>query len=173
METNHHYLYYMPIKRKIPNDSGILGPNEIIFFDNSQNYTQSTLVDLQQAITMKLSAPTLKFLLVTVSFASIIVLFFCKPIVQDENFHHFADIRRIFSVANCWNVISNLAFLLVGITALQKLRSNKLALVAQIKAAYYIFFTGVLLVAFGSSWYHYNPNNTTMAWDRLPMTIAL
>jgi hypothetical protein len=121
---------------------------------------------------MKLSKPALSFLLGTVSFVSIIVLFFCKPILQDENFHHFADVRNIFSVTNFWNVISNLIFLLIGIAALQKLHSNKLAVVTQIRAAYYFFFIGILLVAFGSAWYHYNPNNTTLMWDRLPMTIA-
>ena len=121
---------------------------------------------------MKLSISVLKFLLVTVSSISVIVMFFIRPIPQDPNFHHFADIRSMFSVANCWNVLSNLVFLLIGIIALQKLRSNKLAVIAQIKTAYYIFFTGVLLVAFGSAWYHYNPNNTTLVWDRLPMTIA-
>jgi hypothetical protein len=98
--------------------------------------------------------------------------FFVKPIPQDENFHHFADIRSMFSVANFWNVMSNLIFLLIGITALQKLWSNKLVLIAQVRASYYIFFTGLLLVAFGSAWYHYNPNNSTLVWDRLPMTIA-
>lgn len=121
---------------------------------------------------MTLPKPTLIFLLVTVSFTSIMVLFFCKPIPQDQNFHHFADICSMFSVANFCNVISNLVFLVIGITALQKLRSNKLAVITQIKAAYYIFFTGILLVAFGLAWYHYNPNNTTPVWDRLPMTIA-
>ena len=121
---------------------------------------------------MKLSTPALKLLLVTVSLISIIVLFFLKPIPQDENFHHFADVRSVFSIHNFWNVLSNIVFLLVGIAALQKLRSNKLLLVAPIKAAYYIFFGGILLVAFGSAWYHYNPNNTTLVWDRLPMTIA-
>lgn len=121
---------------------------------------------------MKLSIPALKFLLVTVTVVSSIVLFFCKPIPQDESFHHFADIRSMFFINNCCNVLSNLLFLFVGITALQKLWRNKLVLVTQIKAAYYIFFTGVLLVAFGSAWYHYNPSNTTLVWDRLPMTIA-
>lgn len=120
---------------------------------------------------MKLSISVLKFLLVAVSSVSVMVMFFLKPIPQDTNFHHFADIRNMFFLANCWNVVSNLVFLLIGIIALQKLRSNKLAVIAPIKAAYYIFFTGILLVAFGSAWYHYNPNNTTLVWDRLPMTI--
>lgn len=121
---------------------------------------------------MKLSKPALKFLLVTVSFVSIVMLFFYKRIPQDENFHHFVDNRIVFSIANFWNVISNIVFLLIGIAALQKLRSNKLVIVTQIKAAYYIFFIAVLLVGLGSAWYHYNPDTATLTWDRLPMTIA-
>jgi hypothetical protein len=121
---------------------------------------------------MALSKKLLSYLLVTVSLVSCIAMLFVKPIPQPAAFHHFADIRNIFSVANFWNVISNAVFFLIGITALQKLLSGKLAVVTQVKAAYYIFFIGVLLVAFGSAWYHYNPNNITLVWDRLPMTIA-
>ncbi len=121
---------------------------------------------------MGVSKKALSYLLIAVSAISAAALFFARPIPQPAAFHHFADIRSIFSVANFWNVISNTVFFLIGITALQKLITNKLVIVAQVKAAYYIFFTGVLLVAFGSAYYHYNPNNITLVWDRLPMTIA-
>lgn len=33
-------------------------------------------------------------------------------------------------------------------------------------------FAGVALVFFGSAHYHGNPNDNTLVWDRLPMTIA-
>jgi hypothetical protein len=33
-------------------------------------------------------------------------------------------------------------------------------------------FGGLLLTAVGSSYYHLHPNNTTLAWDRLPMTVV-
>ena len=37
----------------------------------------------------------------------------------------------------------------------------------------YVFvFVGLLLTAFGSSYYHLSPNNARLVWDRLPMTIA-
>lgn len=29
-----------------------------------------------------------------------------------------------------------------------------------------------MLTAFGSSWYHLNPNDATLVWDRIPMTIG-
>jgi len=34
------------------------------------------------------------------------------------------------------------------------------------------FFAGVTLVGFGSAYYHLNPCDATLVWDRLPMTIA-
>ena len=35
-----------------------------------------------------------------------------------------------------------------------------------------MFFLGILLTAAGSAWYHLAPDNETLFWDRLPMTIA-
>ena len=38
--------------------------------------------------------------------------------------------------------------------------------------AWGVFFLGVLMVGFGSTYYHLNPNNVTLVWDRLPMTLG-
>jgi hypothetical protein len=35
-----------------------------------------------------------------------------------------------------------------------------------------VMFAGVLLTAFGSGYYHLAPDNATLFWDRLPMTVA-
>jgi hypothetical protein len=35
-----------------------------------------------------------------------------------------------------------------------------------------VFFAGVLLTGFGSSYYHLAPDNDRLVWDRLPMTVA-
>jgi len=35
-----------------------------------------------------------------------------------------------------------------------------------------VFFIGITLTGFGSAYYHWNPNNDTLVWDRLPMTIS-
>jgi hypothetical protein len=34
------------------------------------------------------------------------------------------------------------------------------------------FFAGVGLTAFGSAYYHLEPTNDRLLWDRLPMTVA-
>ncbi|MCH8092441.1 MAG: hypothetical protein IIC57_08865, partial [Proteobacteria bacterium] len=37
---------------------------------------------------------------------------------------------------------------------------------------YQVFFTGIALIAFGSAYYHADPTDQTLFWDRLAMTIA-
>ena len=38
--------------------------------------------------------------------------------------------------------------------------------------SWFLFFAGVTIVCFGSAYYHLQPNNDTLVWDRLPMTIG-
>ena len=83
-------------------------------------------------------------------------------ISQDPDYHHFADGRTFFGVPNFCNVISNLAFLPIGIAGLLRNRS----------AWARILFTGIALVTFGSGYYHWAPSDDTLFWDRLPMTLV-
>ena len=103
--------------------------------------------------------------------AVVIAMFlFIAPITQDINYHNFADQREIFTVSNFWNVFSNVPYFVVGLWALSKMRS--LAILKEMNIAYLLLFLGVILVAFGSGYYHLDPKNETLVWDRLPMTIA-
>ena len=95
------------------------------------------------------------------------------PIAQDISYHLFVDTREIWSVPNFWNVVTNLPFVIVGLLGLYKLKSpGKLKLISEINIAYILLFFGTFLVGFGSSYYHLAPDNQTLVWDRLPMTIA-
>lgn len=91
------------------------------------------------------------------------------PIPQDKGYHLFADVRTCFGIRNFGNVASNLAFLLVGVIGAwwcyRHLRSGA-------RLSWTVFFTGVALVFAGSGYYHATPNDDTLVWDRLPMTIA-
>jgi hypothetical protein len=105
--------------------------------------------------------------------ASLIALATQDKIPQDIAYHNFSDFRTLLAVPNFWNVLSNLPFLIVGYLGLYKLFVKKnLLIIEQMKAAYALLFFGVFLVAFGSGYYHLSPNNQTLVWDRLPMTIA-
>lgn len=90
------------------------------------------------------------------------------PIPQDPAFHLFADTRTCLGIVNFGNVASNAAFLAVGLVGvLGCLRRPGAA-----SAAWTVFFLGVALVAPGSAWYHHAPNDASLVWDRLPMTVA-
>lgn len=108
----------------------------------------------------------IKLILIVILASSVCILSINNPIIQDSNYHLFSDQDSCFNIPNWWNVFSNLPFLLVGILGLLNIK-NKVNILA-----YRIFFVGVVLVAFGSGYYHLYPNNETLIWDRLPMTIA-
>lgn len=94
-------------------------------------------------------------------------------ISQDPDYHLFIDTREILSIPNFWNVVTNIPFAIVGTLGLYRLTvTNQLAIIQEIHIAYRLLFFGTLLVAFGSGYYHLEPNNQTLVWDRLPMTIA-
>lgn len=108
--------------------------------------------------------------LVFLMLAPLAVMFIAiAPIPQDLAYHAFADRRAFFNVPNFLDVFSNVGFLVVGWLGL------KLCLGAGADGAsrsWTVFFFGTLLVTFGSGYYHWAPGNATLAWDRLPMTIA-
>lgn len=124
---------------------------------------------------LNLSGPFMNLkLTVLVSALGLLVLFFLltDPIAQSLAYHQFSDQNRWLGVPNFWNVLSNLPFFLAGGLGMSSLAKRKLNIKNDTRMMYWVFFSGVFLVGFGSSWYHLNPNNQTLLWDRLPMTLA-
>ena len=100
-------------------------------------------------------------------------MFAMSPIKQDIAYHAFADTRTIVGLPNFFNVVSNLPFLIIGVAGVRRI------LVVPIKpahtiaiTAYLLFFVGLALTGLGSAYYHFQPNNTNLVWDRLPMTLS-
>lgn len=110
-------------------------------------------------------------LFVIIAIAAVFLL--SDAIPQDPAYHLFGDTRLMFGIVNFWNVVSNLPFLFVGLAGLIFVqRHSRKVCVAGIEMAYLVFFAGIFLTAFGSSWYHLTPGNESLVWDRLPMTIG-
>jgi hypothetical protein len=95
--------------------------------------------------------------------SSLAVLPFLPPILQSQSYHDFADVRSVAGVPNFWNVVSNIPFMAVGAVGLMRCRRD---------AATTIVFGGIFLTGFGSSCYHWSPDDGTLFWDRLPMALA-
>ncbi len=105
--------------------------------------------------------------------AALVAVYVSPPLAQDTAYHQFQDQRHFFSIPNFFNVVSNVAFLFVGGWGLRWLyRANAQQYLTSFKSAYGIFFFGVSCVAFGSAYYHWEPSNESLLWDRLPMAIA-
>jgi hypothetical protein len=114
--------------------------------------------------------------IVVIAFAIFViaaVFLLTSAVPQDPAYHEFIDFRVLLGVPNFWNVFSNLPFLIVGVAGLAFVKRNAdKVCVPTNEMAYYVFFIGILLTAFGSSYYHLAPSNETLLWDRLPMTIG-
>ena len=99
-------------------------------------------------------------------------------IPQPQSYHLFADRRGFFGIPNFDDVVSNLPFALIGIWGLVFLlqagsHSRAGTFIDERERWPYLFvFVGLLLTAFGSSYYHLAPDNARLLWDRLPMTIT-
>jgi hypothetical protein len=111
--------------------------------------------------------------------AVVALVFFLLPrIPQPQAYHLFADQRSFLGVPNFANVVSNLPFAVIGLWGLAFLLRSKSDPTTERflepweRWPYVFVFVGLLLTAFGSSYYHLDPNNARLVWDRLPMTIA-
>ena len=92
-----------------------------------------------------------------------------KPFGQERSYHVLVDQRAFLGVPNFLDVVSNLAFVLVGAIGLRFCFKDTLQGACW---SWRVFFAGVGLVGLGSAYYHWAPANATLLWDRLPMTIG-
>jgi hypothetical protein len=119
---------------------------------------------------------TILLLLLTVVVAVVFTLL--PRFAQPQSYHLFADQRSFLGIPNFGDVVSNVPFGVIGICGLLFLlpaSRNQLKrpfLDTRERWPYVLVFIGLLLTAFGSSYYHWSPDNARLVWDRLPMTIA-
>ena len=87
--------------------------------------------------------------------------------------HDFADQRGWHGLPCALDVLSNLPFAVAGVWGLvwlRRLGALRLCLATRATAA--LFFVGLVLTTAGSSWYHWQPDNAGLLWDRLGMSVA-
>jgi hypothetical protein len=97
------------------------------------------------------------------------------PLPQNPAYHLFADMRVVCGVPRFGDVVSNLAFLVVGAFGLYHVKAVQAVGVFESprdSIPYYCFFAAVTLIGAGSAYYHWAPDTARLFWDRLPMTAA-
>ena len=105
--------------------------------------------------------------------ATLIVWMLLPAIPQDQAYHAFADQRAWLDIPHAADVLSNLAFVAVGLLGVVRLASpDRAKYSSATEAGLWCFALGSLCTGVGSAWYHLNPIDATLVWDRLPMTLA-
>ncbi len=112
-----------------------------------------------------------KITLLLLSVSTIAAVFVIPPISQNQHYHKFANQVEYFGIVNFWNVVSNLAFLLVAVAGCRRLGSPALT-EGRRRTCYALLLAGIAFTAFGSAYYHWQPSDARLVWDRLPMTIV-
>ncbi len=102
--------------------------------------------------------------------AALVAVMALPPIAQDPGYHDFADRRGFLGIPNFLDVTTNLAFLAVGIAGIGWCANGRGAVGA--RWSWMACFIGTALVGLGSGYYHLAPDNGTLVWDRVPMSIG-
>ncbi len=113
------------------------------------------------------------WLLIGLTLVAIGLALFLPAVPQPREYHDFIDKRAVYGIQNFFDVASNAAFALAGIVGLLAVLYPRACFESPAeRLPYAVFCIGVLMTAAGSCYYHLEPNNETLFWDRLPMTIA-
>lgn len=115
------------------------------------------------------SRTPLKTTLIVTLIVFISVLFFIDPIPQDQSYHQFADDHTYFNIPNFWNVSSNVLFVVFGF-GFFRVKGKKTD--RFFRSVLILMGVGFIGTGLGSAFYHWNPNNATLVWDRIPMTVV-
>jgi Ceramidase len=71
--------------------------------------------------------------------------------------------RTLLGIPHFWNVISNIPFIGIGAVGLWQFGRSQATM---------LLFLGIFLTGFGSAYYHLEPSDQTLFWDRLPMAVG-
>jgi hypothetical protein len=96
-----------------------------------------------------------------------LLVMFLPPLPQPPAYHAFADRRTAWGLANAWNVLSNVPFAAIGVCGLARAWRARDA-----RASWLVTFAGITAVSAGSAWYHWDPSDAALAWDRWPMSVG-
>lgn len=96
------------------------------------------------------------------------------PIPQWPEYHDFADRRALFGIPNFMDVASNMAFIVIGAIGLVRLLGRDPPLFGdpRDRLPYVAFFAALIGVGLASGWYHLQPANERLAWDRMAMVLV-
>ncbi|MBC3807207.1 hypothetical protein H8K52_07590 [Undibacterium seohonense] len=96
-------------------------------------------------------------------------------IQQYADYHVFADTSAYWTIPNALDVLSNLAFAVIGLLGLFASRAyfhQRSSRRHPKDYAYLCFVLSIFATSVGSTFYHLAPDDARLFWDRLPIALA-
>ena len=93
------------------------------------------------------------------------------PLPQWPSYHDLADTRVLGGMPRAGDVLTNLAILAAGLWGATL--GPRLAADDDERVAWRWLVGATIATALGSGWYHLDPSNATLVWDRLPMALVM
>ncbi len=90
---------------------------------------------------------------------------------QDPGYHVFAS--RSSPGIDLVNVLTNLAYLLAGVLGWLVIGRGTAFASSFERMLARLFFAALFATGLGSAWYHAAPDNLSLLWDRLPLSVVL
>jgi hypothetical protein len=100
-----------------------------------------------------------------VTIGAALALLAAGPIAQFADYHNFADQRTLAGVPRALDVLSNLGFVIVALWGMRHVAKPR-------SYGYALFVGSLVLTAAGSAFYHLEPSDVRLVWDRLPIALA-
>ncbi|MBM3350763.1 MAG: hypothetical protein FJY53_03055 [Betaproteobacteria bacterium] len=118
-----------------------------------------------------------KLFVLCVSGVILAVLAMALPrIPQPAAYHDFADQSVCMGVPHCFDIASNLLFIMAGMAGmffLSGTAEQRAFIDVRESLPYRLFFLATILVGLGSGFYHLAPDNDRLMWDRAAVSLAL
>jgi hypothetical protein len=112
-----------------------------------------------------------KLILIHCAITMVSIIFYSKGIIrQPQSYHLFADSKAFLGIPNAMNVLTNVLFIIVGLLGLKVVNLKRQELLNW--KSWLWFFLSISLIGPGSAYYHWSPNDFTLIWDRLPMSMG-
>lgn len=99
----------------------------------------------------------------------VLLLLLHGPIAQPEHYHRFADARSWLGLPNAADVLSNIGFAVAGLWGWIAIRKRP---ATPGHAGYLLFTASLVMTAAGSFYYHLQPDDARLVWDRIPIALA-
>ena len=116
-----------------------------------------------------------EIILAAIALAVLALPFALPHVAQSPAYHHFADTRTLFGVANAMDTLSNFAFIIAGVAGIVLVWLRRLPEpTTALGAMSLLTFIGLVATGIGSAWYHGQvpPNDAGLAIDRYGMVVS-